>query len=108
MARKSLKKIANTFTAGDQFPEIYGDYSGDLTGYVVEFSLRRDKTTTINKSSAGAGVTIIDAALGTFKITWDASDLVDGNGQRCQIRFIDGGGRAVTTQDFLIDVKAKD
>lgn len=96
------------FTAGDRLPEIIGTLTGtDITGYTVEFDLERPDGTVVEKSTATTGVVITDAVNGGFKITWEASDLVAGIGQIAQVRFIDTAARPLTSQDFLIDVKAK-
>lgn len=99
----------HVFTEGDQLPEIVGTLaSTDLTGYTIEFDLTRPDDTVVEKDSAGAGgVVITDAPNGQFKITWDAADLVVGKKQTAQIRFIDGTGKPLTSQDFYIDVKEK-
>lgn len=102
------KKYPHTFTEGDRLPEILGTLDGvDLTGYVVEFDLVQPDGTVVEKSTATTGVQITDAANGQFKITWDATDLVVGKTQACQVRFIDSGGLPLTSQDFTITVKAK-
>lgn len=102
------KKYPHVFTAGDRLPEILGELVGvDLTGYTIEFDLVQPDGTVVEKSTATTGVTVVDAAAGQFKITWDATDLVVGKNQEAQVRFIDSGGLPLTSQDMTITVKAK-
>jgi len=99
----------HVFTEGDQLPEIIGVLSEtNLTNYVIEFGLERPNDTVLEKSTETSGVVILDAANGKFKVTWEKSptpDLIAGQGQCAQIRFIDTAGRPMTSRDFLIDVK---
>ena len=102
------KKYPHVFTAGDRLPEILGTLDGvDLTGYTIEFDLTQPNGAVVEKSTATSGVTITDAANGQFTVSWVATDLVVGRDQRAQVRFIDGSGLPMTSQDFLITVKAK-
>lgn len=102
------KRYPHVFTAGDRLPEILGTLEGvDLSGYTVEFDLVQPDGTVVEKSTATTGVQFVDAAAGTFKVTWDSTDLVVGKNQPAQVRFIDSGGLPLTSQDFTITVKAK-
>lgn len=98
----------HVFTEGDRLPEIIGTLAGtDLTGYTVEFDLARSDGSVVEKSSATSGVVITDAPNGQFKVTWEATDLVAGLKQIAQVRFIDGSGLPLTSQDFYLGVKEK-
>lgn len=102
------KKYPHTFTAEDRLPEILGTLEGvDLTGYTIEFDLVQPDGTVVQKSTATTGVQFVDAAAGQFKVTWETTDLVVGKSQPAQIRFIDTGGLPLTSQDFVLNVKAK-
>ena len=101
-------KYPHVYTAGDRLPEIVGTLTGtDLTGYTVEFDLVQPDGTVVEKSTATSGVTLTDAANGVFTVTWISTDLVEGKNQPAQVRFIDPSGKPLTSQDFLISVKAK-
>lgn len=103
-----MQDFPHVFTEGDRLPEIIGTLAGtDLTGYTVEFALLRPDNTVVEKSSATSGVVITDAANGQFKVTWETTDLVVGRQQIAQVRFIDGSGLPLTSQDFYISVKEK-
>lgn len=102
------KRYPHVFTAGDRLPNIVGTLEGvDLSGYTIEFDLEQPNFLVVQKSTATSGVTITDAANGVFVISWLATDLVVGRDQPAQVRFIDPGGLPLTSQDFLITVKAK-
>lgn len=103
-----LQDFPHVFTEGDRLPEIVGVLDGvDLSPYTIEFTLLRPDGSVVEKSSATSGVVITDPPNGQFKVTWEATDLVEGSRQLAQIRFIDGSGLPFTTQDFYIGVKEK-
>lgn len=102
------QRFPHVFTEGDRLPEIVGTLDGvDLTGYTIDFDLLRPDNVVIQKSTATSGVAIVDGPNGMFSISWSETDLLEGKDQAAQVRFIDPAGLPMTSQDFLITVKAR-
>lgn len=97
------QSFPTTFTAGDQLPTIQGQLANtDLTGWSVRLYVKRPAPST---TLVIVG-TISDPANGLFYFPWGATDLVEGNMQRCEIRFTTPGGQVQTASPFMIDVQA--
>jgi hypothetical protein len=98
----AVQGFPTAFTAGDQLPTIQGQLANtNLTGWSVSLYVERPAP---NAALVIAGI-ISDAANGLFYFPWAPTDLVEGNLQRCEIRFTAPDGKTQTASAFTIDVQ---
>lgn len=98
--RQDCPVLPHTYCEGDQAPEIqFTLEKTDLTGETVEVFLERNHDTKIDLT-----VVPIDLTIGRFKITWGATDLLEGNGQLVTVTKTDGSGRRICLGHFRINV----
>lgn len=79
----------------------------DLTGHTLKWAMSRlsssgdfSKTPTVDKSTTGADMEIVDAAAGTVKVTLRAADTINLLGDfHHQLEDFDGGGNAVVVAE---------
>lgn len=94
-------KFPFCWVANDEFPEMVCTLQDqDLTGFVVTLHMLRKDGSVLVKAA-----TPLDIAQGQFKFSWAAGDLVAGRNQECEIQFVDGGGKPLTSKLFHIDVR---
>jgi len=74
----------------------------DLTGATLKFYMRKRGATT-NKVD-GASATIVDAAQGTCKYTWQSGDLDTVGVYDCQLEIIVEGSSVITASGLVITV----
>lgn len=86
---------------GDEFPEMVLTLQDqDLTGFTVTLHLRRVDGTVLVKTA-----TPIELTQGHFKFSWAPGDLVAGFNQEAEVQFVDGGGKPLTSPQFLMNVR---
>ncbi len=106
-------KLANNLTAGDtsemmsieEFDDEDETLPRDLSSAtVIELRIKQPDGTVVAVSH-----TPISLAVGTYLFTATPGDLVEGNDQHAQIHKVgvDSPGNIETSDDILIDVKAK-
>ena len=98
----TLQTIPYEWTEGDQQPEIGFKLPDGLlvSSFTITLEIQRPDLANVSIPATDLG-----GSTGTFP--WAPTDLVCGEGQRSQIKIVNGSTEPETTEDFLIDVKAR-
>lgn len=97
-----MQTLGRRFTEDDTLPEIGGELVGqDLTGWSIVLKIKRPDDLLVKDA------TIDTPTSGQFRFPWMAGDLVAGNGQEAVIVITNEDGQVVSSDNFLINVKAK-
>lgn len=97
-----IPKLPVCFVENDERPDLVATLSGvDLSLFTVTLHVKRPSPAAVLVKPAIG----IDFTIGHFKFEWATGDLVAGFNQECEIQFIDGASKPLTSRKFLIDVR---
>jgi len=99
--------LACIWTVGDTRPVIPGTLPIDLTDHTLFLDVVRPDGSLLTVAGVIDDEYDADLGYGSFHFAFDVGDLQAGLSQLCTVRDVDADGNPLTSQIFMINVKAK-